>query len=404
MSQMNVVGKIVKKYYKTVPAVTQAFVQPTLSANGVMGGNAFAVSCDSVYGNFQPWYAFRNTYVAREYFHSGQGQPHWLAFYNPNPLKVSSLGIQNRGIDGSCLVNYEIHASEDGADWITITTGTMPNTALGAENIVSISNQNYYKYWRIKSLSCTGGYNDYWACSRVTITATEMTQAEYEIEVGASEEYDRYEDIIVPYALTKIVRKYYKTVPAVTQSTTQPVLTENGSLGGDSFGCAEEAFLTEGWGTQQRFWRLFGDSEGEEWQINEVSTSKYYWGKFYNPRPLQLLTFSIQNTQGAYAPAAIILSGSNNDSDYVEIANVSSWGNTDNGWQSVTIPSNLGFYKYFKLEVKPRISTAVMLGEIAYSANEMLEEAYEVEVSESEEYDRYEDIIQQFCEVKQNAN
>lgn len=183
-----------RKYYKTIPAVTRAFTQPTLTANGTMGGDSFAVDRDSIHQTWEPWYAFRNKYVATEYFHSGQGQPHWLAFYNPYPLKISSLKIQNRGIDGSCLVNYEIHASEDGNSWTTIRTGTMTNTALGANNTVSISNQNYYKYWRIKSLSCTGGNNDYWACSRITITAMEMTQVEHEIEVSEGEDYDRYVD------------------------------------------------------------------------------------------------------------------------------------------------------------------------------------------------------------------
>lgn len=180
------------RYFKTIPAQTRSFTQPTLTENGIIGGDSFAVAGDSVYRDFQPWYAFRNKYVATEYFHTGKGQPHWLRFYSPNPLKVSSIKIQNRGIDGSCLANYEIQASGNGEEWVTITTGTMPNTELGAENSVSVPSSTYYKYWQIKSLSCTGDNNDYWATSRVTINALELLSPEHEIEVEEGEDYDRF--------------------------------------------------------------------------------------------------------------------------------------------------------------------------------------------------------------------
>ena len=190
---------ITRKYYKTVnvPAEYTDWAQPVLSANGTMGGSAFAVDSDSVNATTtQAWKAFRNSYSSSVYFLTGNGQPHWLTMYNPIPLKVASFKIKNRGVYGSCLKDYEIYTSDDNNVWTLVSSGTLTNTALAAENTITITLGTAHKYWRIKSLSCAGQSPEYFGASQITITAQQLVSEGYTYEIeSTADDYDRYEDV-----------------------------------------------------------------------------------------------------------------------------------------------------------------------------------------------------------------
>lgn len=206
--------------------------------------------------------------------------------------------------------------------------------------------------------------------------------------------YGRFEDIPDYLYVSRIKRRYYKTinVPAQYQLWTQPVLTSNGTMGGDTFGCDQEAYYEAGSvePPQQMFY-LFSNMSGE-WQINTVSTSKFYWGKFYSPVPIVLSQISFANFDPTYAPNYIKVYGSNDDSSYTLIGEHSSWGQTT-GFVPVPLIGEQQLWKYFKVEIRPRAADAVMLSRVQVTASTLVSDAYsyEEEVSKDEAYDRYED-------------
>ena len=99
------------------------FVQPVLSSNGTIGGDAFAVESDSIIDSGRPaWKAFDGNTVMNDASYdqwvSNYGQPHWIKFYNPNPLSVSKVTIFN-GTDNVMPLDWEFQYSDDNSDWHT---------------------------------------------------------------------------------------------------------------------------------------------------------------------------------------------------------------------------------------------------------------------------------------------
>lgn len=369
-----------RHYYKTVnvPVEYTDWVQPTLTNNGILGGNSFAVSCDSVFESWQPWLAFRNMYSATEYFHSGYGQPHWITIYNPKPLKVSSIKIQNRGIDGSCLLNYEIRVSNDNNIWVSIKSGTMTNTALGAENTVTISTQNHYRYWQIRSLSCIGGNNDYWASSRITIVAQELVHESYtyEMEVSENDDYDRYEDVPdYEHIKSKLLIEPTITTPTLPSNIpwVQPVLTgETGAIGGAEFAVTESDYFVDATGSgepPQKAWYMFSNTD-HEWQINAVDLNTWQWMIFYNPQHLVLESLKIAPSQEVYFPAQVEVVASNNRSTWESIGSYVCPSNVTFGvYYEIPLNSNaIKGFRYFSIRVLPRTTVSIMIRRVQITA------------------------------------
>ena len=152
------------------------WTQPALSANGTMGGNSFAVSsnrtqysaCD-VYGAFDG-----STVDDNKLFHTEQGvTTGYIDIYNPIPLNITNFTIWNQGNANRASSAGVIYGSDNGSDWIQITTYTNSvQTASGTWDIDLSSNTKYYKYYRIESAS--GGSDSYWTIKEIKITATQQ--------------------------------------------------------------------------------------------------------------------------------------------------------------------------------------------------------------------------------------
>lgn len=330
-----------RKYFKTETTI-QDFVQPTLTEDGTWGGETFAVKGSSIYSTNYAWKAFRNSYTATTYFHSGNGLPQDLFWYNPIPLRISNIAITNRGIDGSCLVDYEIWASTDDADWQLVKSGSTSNRNLGGTNNVEISDERFFQFWKIRALSCTGGNNTYWACSRVQITAQERIEEEVE---GTAEDFDRYEDTVSVsgFSDNKCKVTYYKDF-------VQPPLNANGTPGVDAFAC---------WATTEEdnkeAWHAFNGvagTDGDNWRSNTLPVEI----GFYNPMAIKVSSIDFQYANSTTASInEHELLASNDGTDYVTVltGGAKNFPNTgDSAVNTLTIPEGTDAYKYWKLNIK----------------------------------------------------
>lgn len=186
------VKQVERKYWKR-EETEQSWTQPVLSANGTIGGNSFACAANSEYN--PAWRAFDNE-TSNDWENNNGDMPCWLEWYNPNALKVTQIVIVT-GIKPSqffseiygCLKNYKIQASSDNSNWADIYTGSNSSYSAKKSLTINISNNNFYKYWRIYVTSVSNGnYASIW---NVAITATQLQEI---ITPGTADDYDFYTD------------------------------------------------------------------------------------------------------------------------------------------------------------------------------------------------------------------
>lgn len=170
------------------------FVQPTLSGNGTMGGESFAVAQSSVLSS-------RNFYEAvsgTEHWHSTAGMPQWVSWYNPKPLNVTKLTFGGAS-DGNILTGI-VQACNDNTNWIDLVA--FENTErTGAFEIDLSSNVDTYRYYRIYITSCAyASAGKYYALidKNFKIIATEQTIVE-----GTEQDHDYYRDEYTYYGITE---------------------------------------------------------------------------------------------------------------------------------------------------------------------------------------------------------
>lgn len=197
------------KYYKYIN-----WTQPILSNNGTMGGNTFACNQSSYLNtNRLAWKAFdEDNQIYEDNWHSANGHPAYIEWYNPNPLKISNIKIRNRDSDGSFINEYAIYYSDDNSNWVWLQAGNSTNQTAYSEWNISI-NTDAHKYWRLVCHSSSGNNNGYTAIQHIALTATEMV-------TGTSSDYDYSEiqKINEIYKSGTKISKIYKGSQLVYQS------------------------------------------------------------------------------------------------------------------------------------------------------------------------------------------
>lgn len=155
--------------YSTYGGVERTFTQPTLGSNGTLGGNAFAVSATNIVNNYYAFFAADNNSSTIAAW--PQGQPYSYTWYNPSPLKVSSILITSADMNPSVPNGYTLYGSNDNNNFTVLTTGTNSNgTYLNIA--VPLANQNFYNYYKIYVSSSAGSQNNW---TQATLTATYIT-------------------------------------------------------------------------------------------------------------------------------------------------------------------------------------------------------------------------------------
>lgn len=146
-------AKTVTKYWKNdfIP-----WTQPVLNADGVLGGDSFAVSSiPSTFNTYRAYYPFNPNGISGVYTgwavigNSGE-----YIIYNPEPLKITNILVQNRNEPNAprTVRSGRVLASDDNSSWVELTTFTNNNAlvALATWNIDLSNNTNSYKYYKLE--------------------------------------------------------------------------------------------------------------------------------------------------------------------------------------------------------------------------------------------------------------
>lgn len=179
------VGKIFG--YNVTVNSPEKFVQPVLTSDGTIGGLAFAVGASSVHSSRQAWKALSSSTSLAEgtEWHSAQGLPQYFDFYNPTPIKVSSLYISNRIASATiAITSYVIQAKNNMSNnWIDIYTGTNTDTESGSTWEIPVNSSNAYKFWRIQILDSSD--HTYATICKLKIEATVEGTSSLNISKGS---------------------------------------------------------------------------------------------------------------------------------------------------------------------------------------------------------------------------
>lgn len=200
-----------RDYYKRVYYKKTLWTQPTLSANGTMGGASFAVSASAATN--PAYYAFDSN--SATYWRSGTALG-WIQFYNPIPLLVSNIRwgyFYNYPIGGT------VQGSNDGTTWDTVASWS--NSA-AADFDIQLSSNIGYKHHRI---NITGVNRDVIHSTQLSITAETVS-------VGTVSDYSYYVDSA---GTVEDYTYYTDTQVSSGDSYTHTTETEiaNGNIGGN---------------------------------------------------------------------------------------------------------------------------------------------------------------------------
>ena len=185
-----------KTYYKYIE---RNFVRPNLTADGIMGGGSFAVrganNGSNAYlaydGNSSTYLALWTDMVNETYF------------YNPNPLKINSLGFTY--YPTTWIKSGEIYGSNDDNNYVLLTTFSHSSNS----GTVEVNNDTPYKYFKLKVISAngyTGGSGGRYVIADIyelTFDAIELISIE-----GTEEDYNYFIEGGA-YLLPKNNDKYY---------------------------------------------------------------------------------------------------------------------------------------------------------------------------------------------------
>lgn len=183
-------------------------------------------------------------------------------------------------------------------------------------------------------------------------------------------------------AVKKIERKYYKYTIA---DWVQPVLTENGTIGGDSFAVKASSLLSQKYDAFHAF-----DGQEKTWFI--TGTPQPQWLIMYNPLPLNVSKIHYSHTDSNYwATEVDIQASKTGEGDWITLASFS--GLTMKAEYDWDIDTNGEYYQYYRLYIKSASRTDTQHSARHASINKLILTALEKTTFEAtqDDYDDYVD-------------
>lgn len=229
--------------------VWEEFKRPSLSSDGVMGGETFAVAVSSYYSSAVAAYkAF--TADGRWQSAAWATGDQWLTFYNPNAIKLRKIKLKYGNTESYYyLKGMYIQGSNDNVSWETLYTYTANSRV--TEITCEVNSNTAYKYHRLYVYD-RAYYNT--ENSFVMLNVAEIDAQEL-VQVGGND-YDYSITRNKLYQLVKPKRTYYKYGDEIDAGVV-------GSFGritdGVASGFSSEKYL--------EFPKAFDVSQGQDWEI-----------------------------------------------------------------------------------------------------------------------------------------
>ncbi len=148
--------------------IEQAWSNPTMTSNQTPGGSVFAAFADSTYSTRYPHLVFDGQTGTGHGWQSNTTLPHYLGFYNPEPIKVTDITFDwYRGTaQAYSPKSGQLEASNDGSSYVTLQTFSYASNP--DSTTFSNPTNNYYKYYRLYGTD--GGRSGYYSCEECAVS------------------------------------------------------------------------------------------------------------------------------------------------------------------------------------------------------------------------------------------
>ena len=188
-------------------------------------------------------------------------------------------------------------------------------------------------------------------------------------------------------ALKEIVRKYYKyiNIPWI-----QPVLSADGTIGGDDFACFASSIYSSSYPVYKAFDGVISNlSSDHTWWCTSSKSGVQFIG-FYNPDRIKVTNIRFYN-QKAVSGDGVIASGtvqaSLDNTNYIDLGTFS--GNTfGTEYFDIDLNSNTNYYNYYRIVATGYSGNYATCGELEITAT-----IQDIEESDESDYDFYKDVI-----------
>lgn len=190
-----------------------------------------------------------------------------------------------------------------------------------------------------------------------------------------SSDYDYTVDETVCYAVKGVVKRYWKYINFV-----QPVLSANGTMGGDSFACTQTSVYES-----EYAWKAFDNNESTQW-TNKGNTGSL---TFYSPQALKVTNINVMNgcTSGyVRAIRSGSVYGSKDGNSWIKLKDFTNSNYNLKGVWNIDLTNNTSNYKYYKIDVVGDGSYA-RITELNITAQKVVE-------GTASDYDYYTDVLE----------
>lgn len=363
-----------RNYYKygTEPNAT-IVGSPTIN-NGVVSGfstSNYLVLDNKYKSNNNAEYVFK--FTTGSSFSGTQAVVHAEVFIN---IEIDSSGNVIYYIFGSGVVSTLFTASANTTYWVKILVNGTSKT---------------YSY-STDGVTFTGS-------GTITDSKIDPNNTSYEFRLGLSS-YNSANPFLGSIDLTEcygkingeLVWRGTKTVELnvdgedVYKDWTQPILSSNGTMGGNSFAVNQSAYYNNCFAFRCFNGDKTTEGEANRWQINGVSTSTEYFIYWYNPKALKIYSIQVYNNQGTYVVKDWVLYGSDDNTNWTTLKSGTNTDTTDLSSWLISVPASAKTYKYFRLGCYPNSDTSMQIGEIQITAQELVKVGGSIE-----DVDFYED-------------
>ena len=115
-----------------------------------MGGSTFAVQASNTYTSNYPEYLAWDGEASTCWANKQATSTGWYSFYNPDPIKITSIQITNDNSSFSTPATGAVYGSDDGNNWIYLSDFTNSNATNGSTWTMTVNSTSFYKYHKIQ--------------------------------------------------------------------------------------------------------------------------------------------------------------------------------------------------------------------------------------------------------------
>lgn len=145
-------------------------------------------------------------------------------------------------------------------------------------------------------------------------------------------------------AFVDYMAKLYNNIQGKDLPFVQPVLSANGTMGGNYFAVSASSEYSSSY----QAYMAFDSSTSSEWATQ--GTHNPSWITFYNPNPLNVTLLTMRNRTSTEAFTGGNIYGSNDNSTWELLTAYINSTTTANATWTIDLSSNTNYYNYYKIE------------------------------------------------------